>query len=96
MSEPERAYLHVAFAPGACIKMNRDGGFRIVLDVPECDAAGVAVLQQWRAEGMRALFERDSGSELINKTEQDNGKTPIQTRPKRKSERTPAKKPSTD
>ena len=41
MSKSERVFFHFSFANGQCVKLNRDGGMRLIIDVPECDKAAV-------------------------------------------------------
>jgi hypothetical protein len=67
--EPERVFLHLSFAQGQCIKMNRDGGFRLIMDVPECDAAQVQQLAAWRDRVMFAGVQVDDGNNTTDEGE---------------------------
>lgn len=84
MSTPTRAYLHFTFAPGQCIKDNRDGGSRLLVDTPESDAEAVAFLRRNRDKSFRAVIEVDDGN--TGEAESDEGQAKAGRKPRRDGE----------
>lgn len=54
---------HASFAPGQCIKLSSDGGFRLVLDIPENCSDAVKRLMDWRTEAMLVAFRIEDSNQ---------------------------------
>lgn len=92
----EKLRFHGSIAPimSAISTGGMDGGARVKIDIPEMDMEAVAVLMALRQKPL--IFTVEVDRVLINKTEQDNGKTPMAAGAKRESKWTAPKKPDAD